>query len=79
MEKLTSELVEDIAEELRTTRYKKNGKMAFEFVYDKYKSYFDNIGGYGLFLRLMEICAVFFASQGEKTKTIRENTQYQYV
>lgn len=71
--------IEEIAEELRTTRYKKDNKMAFEYVYEKHKRFFDDKGGYDGFLRLMKICATFFASQGDKTKQIRESTTYKYV
>ena len=79
MSMLTSDKVKEIAEELRTTRYKSNGKMAFEYVYEKYEHLFEDRGGYDDFLYLMNICAVFFASQGEKTKKIRETTTYKYV
>lgn len=76
---LTADKVKAIAEELRTTRYKSNGKMAFEYVYEKYESLFKDRGGFDDFLYLMDICATFFASQGEKTKKIRETTTYKYV
>ncbi len=79
MEMLTAEKVKAIAEELRITRYKRNGKMAFEFIYDKYKNLFEDCGGYDGFLNLMEICATFFSSQGEMTQRIRELTTYKYV
>ena len=76
---LTSDQAKAIAEELRITRYKSNGKMAFEYIYNKYKHLFEDRGGYDDFLYLMDICATFFASQGEKTKRIREMTHYVYV
>ncbi len=76
---ITSDQVKAIAEELRITRYKSNGKMSFEYVYDKYRHLFEDGGGYDYFLRLMDICATFFASQGEKTQRIREMTTYKYV
>ena len=79
MSMLTSDKVKEIAEELRTTRYKKDGKMAFEYVYEKYRHLFEDRGGYDDFLYLMSICATFFASQGEKTRQIREKTVYRYV
>lgn len=79
MSMLTSYQVKAIAEELRITRYKSNGKMAFEYIYNKYKPLFENRGGYDYFLNLMDICATFFASQGEKAQRIREMTHYIYV
>ena len=79
MSMLTSGKVKEIAEELRTTRYKSNGKMAFEYVYEKYKYLFENRGGFDDFLYLMDICATFFASQGDRTERIRETTMYKYV
>ena len=79
MSMLTSDKVKAIAEELRITRKKSDGKMAFEYVYDKYKYLFEDRGGFDDFLCLMDICAVFFASQGEETQRIREMTHYVYV
>ena len=79
MSMLTSDKVKEIAEELRTTRYKSNGKMAFEYVYKKYESLFKDRGGFDDFLYLMDICATFFASQGDRTERIRETTMYKYV
>ena len=76
---LSREQIKAIGEELRTTRYKATGKMAFEYVYEKYKHLFEDIGGYDKFLCLMKICATFFASQGEETQRIREATTYKYV
>lgn len=79
MSMLTSDQVMAIADELRITRYRSNGKMAFEYVYEKYKHLFEDRGGYDDFLYLMNICATFFASQGEETQRIREMTTYKYV
>lgn len=76
---LTSKQVEAIAEELRVTRYKATDKIAFEYVYNKYKYLFEEKGGFDYFLYLMNICATFFASQGEKTERIRKITTYKYV
>ena len=75
-EKLTAQKVEAIGEELRITRYKKTGKMAFEYIWEKYKHLF---ASKFQFLKCMEICAVFFASQGAKTEEIRKNTEYIYI
>ena len=79
MSMLTTEKVKAIAEELRITRKKSDGKMAFEYIYNKYKYLFEDRGGYDNFLDLMDICATFFASQGEDTQRIRELTHYKYV
>ena len=79
MSMLTADKVKAIAEELRITRYKSNGKMAFEYIYNKYKDLFEDRGGYNDFLNLMDICATFFASQGEETERIRQMTTYKYV
>ena len=79
MSMLTSDQVMAIADELRITRYRSNGKMAFEYVYEKYKHLFEDRGGYDDFLYLMNICATFFASQGEEAQRIREMTTYKYV
>ena len=79
MAKPTTEQIKAIGEELRTTRYKASGKMAFRYVYDKYEHLFKDIGGYDKFLELMKICAIFFASQGELTSQIRAKTVYTYV
>ena len=78
--KLTADKVKAIAEELRITRYKETKKMAFEYIYDKYKNLFEEIGGYTKFLELMDICSVFFSSQGkEKLDEIRSKTVFRYV
>lgn len=79
MSMLTTDKVKEIAEELRTIRYKATGKMAFEYIYNKYKYLFEDRGGYDDFLYLMDICATFFASQGDRTRQIRETTTYKYV
>ena len=79
MSMLTSDQVMAIAYELLITRYRSNGKMAFEYVYEKYKHLFEDRGGYDDFLYLMNICATFFASQGEETHRIRKLTTYKYV
>ena len=76
---LTAEKVIAIGEELRTTRNKSDGRMAFDYVYEKHKELFVDHGGFDGFLKMMDICAVFFASRGEETVRDRSNTQYQYV
>ena len=76
MEKLTVGKVKEIAEELRTTREKATGEMAFAYVWKKYRHLFVC---YDQFLRCMQICATFFASQGAETDRIRQNTVYKYV
>ena len=76
---LTAEKVIAIGEEVRTTRNKSDGRMAFDYVYEKHKELFVDHGGFDGFLKMMDICAVFFASRGEETVRDMSNTQYQYV
>lgn len=71
--------IKAIAEELRTTRYKTTGKMAFEYVYEKHKDFFADKGKYVGFLSAMKVEAVFWSSRGEQTGIDRENTVYKYV
>ncbi len=71
--------IKAISEELRTTLYKANGKMAFDYVYEKYKDFFLDKGKYDGFLAVMKVEAVFWASRGEQTKIDREKTVYIYV
>lgn len=74
---ITSERIHKIAEELRTTIDKRTGKIAAEFIWNKYKKKFNN--NFDLFYRTMMIEATFFCSQGDKTIEIRKNTEYKYV
>lgn len=74
---IAAKRVHEIAEELRTTKYNDTGEIAFDYIWNKYKEEFGN--DYDLFLRLMEIEATFFSSQGEKTAETRKNTVYKYV
>lgn len=74
-EKITAEKANEIGEELRKTRYKSNGKIAFAYVFDKYKRLFVN---YDQFLKLMKICSLFFSCQ-ENVEEIREKTEYIFV
>lgn len=73
---LTVKRVEEIAEELRITRCKDTGKIAFKHIYKKYKNEFKSEAQ---FLKLMRICALFWASRGENTERDRNNTIYIYV
>lgn len=68
-----------ISEELRATIDKKTGKMAFDYVYGKYKEFFADKGGFNGFVNAMRVCAIFFASRGEQTILDRLNTKYNYV
>lgn len=74
---ITSKRIHEIAEELRTTIDKRTGKIAAEFIWNKYKKEFNN--NFDLFYRTMMIEATFFCSQGDKTIEIRKNTEYKYV
>jgi len=73
--KLTAKKVEEIAEELRTTKERSSDKLAFDYIYNKYKHLFAN---YGQFVRLMDICSVFFSCRPD-VEEIRRNTTYNYV
>jgi len=73
--KLTVEKVDAIAEELRTTKEKATGKLAFDYVWNKYKDLFVC---YGQFLRLMDICSVFFSCRPD-VEEVRRRTTYKYV
>ena len=68
--------IEKICEELRLTRYKSNNKPAFEYIYQKYK---DSFISFDHFLKVAHVYAIFFASQGEKTKEIREKSVYKFI
>ena len=72
---LTTDKVKDIAEELRTTREKSTGKMAFGYIWEKYKHLFVC---YEQYLRLMDICSVFFSCRPD-VEEIRRRTTYKYV
>lgn len=73
--KLTAEKVKAIAEELRTTKESATGKMAFSYVWNKYKDLFVC---YEQFLRLMDICAVFFSCRPD-VEEVRRSTTFNYV
>lgn len=73
--KLTVDTVKMIAEELRVTRYKATGQMAFDYIWDKYKDLFVC---YDQFLKLMDICSVFFSCRPD-VEEIRRRTTYIYV
>lgn len=77
MGRLTSEKAKVIAEELRVTRYAATGERAYEHVYGKYKHLF--LFDYDYFLKIMQICSLFWACRGEETERDRANTQYIYV
>lgn len=68
--------IEKICEELRLTRHISNNKPAFEYIYQKYK---DNFISFDHFLKVAHVYAIFFASQGEKTKEIREKSVYKFI
>lgn len=74
--KLDSKTVTLIAEELRITRIKGTNKIAFNYVYNKYKHLFESEFQ---FLYLMEIASTFWCSRGEQVEIDRENTIYKYV
>lgn len=73
--KLTVEKVHEIAEELRTTREKTTGKMAFDFIWNKYKNLFVC---FEQFMRCMSIESVFFSCRPD-VEEIRIKTEYKYV
>ena len=74
-DKLTVEKVHEIAEELRTTREKATGKMAFEFIWNKYKHLFVC---FEQFMKCMSIESVFFACRPD-VEEIRRKTEYKYI
>ena len=72
------QLIDQIGEELRVTRVKETGDIAFEYVYNKHKD--DHLfHSFSHFLKVMRVWAVFFASRGEETVKDRENTTYIYI
>lgn len=73
--KLTVEKVHEIAEELRTTREKPTGKMAFDYIWKKYKHLFCR---FEQFTRCMSIEATFFSCRPD-VEEIRLKTEYKYV
>ncbi len=75
MEKLTVEKINEIAEELRTTKIKGTGHLAWDYIWEKHGHLFDCKER---FIRCMDICSVFFACQ-PNVEEIRKNTTYKYV
>jgi len=71
--------IKEIGEQLRCSIDKETGKMAFEKVYNQHKDFFSDKGGWNGFVESMRVCAVFFASRGERTIKDRENTEYVYI
>lgn len=74
---ITAKRIHEIAEELRTTKDKHTGKLAAEYIWNKYKKEFEN--NFEMFYRTMMVEATFFSSQGDRTIEIRNNTKYRYV
>lgn len=76
MVKLTIQEYIKICEEVRTTKSYNTGKRAYDYVFQKYKKHFQS---FEHFLKVVQVYAVFFSSQGETTKEIREKTVFKYV